>query len=107
LSNAPNPSSLALRLLLGFAAATGAFGGVGIDLVLRQSYQGTGSETAAFWVFLALYCVAALVTWWMYVRRPFAVWPVTAAAIGRSASLSAPGDAGGLAQPAVAGRIDP
>lgn len=60
--------------LIGFAAAAGAFGGVGVNLALRQSYQSTGADTAAFWVFLALYVAAALVTWSMYVRRPFAAW---------------------------------
>ncbi len=48
----------------------GAFGGVAINLALRQSYASTGEETAAFWVFLAFYVVASLLTWAMYVRTP-------------------------------------
>ncbi|GBE63641.1 MFS transporter [Mycobacterium sp. MFM001] len=56
--------------LIGFAGAVGAFGGVAINLALRQSYASTGEETAAFWVFLAFYVVASLLTWAMYVRTP-------------------------------------
>ncbi|WP_081967963.1 MFS transporter [Mycobacterium kyorinense] len=55
--------------LIGFAAAAGAFGGVGVNLALRQSYQSTGTDTAAFWLFLVIYVAAAFVTWSMYVRR--------------------------------------
>ena len=58
--------------LIGFATAAGALGGVGVNLTLRQSYQSTGTDTAAFWVFLVIYVAAALVTWSMYVRRPVA-----------------------------------
>lgn len=67
--------------LIGFAAAAGAFGGVAVNLALRQSYQSTGSDSAAFALFLALYVAAALITWTMYVRRPFA---------GKSAALLSP-----------------
>jgi NNP family nitrate/nitrite transporter-like MFS transporter len=56
--------------LIGFAGAVGAFGGVAINLALRQSYASTGEETAAFWIFLAFYIVASILTWVMYVRRP-------------------------------------
>ncbi|GFG73989.1 nitrate/nitrite transporter [Mycobacterium botniense] len=56
--------------LIGFAAAIGAFGGVAINLALRQSYMSTGEETTAFWSFLIFYLVALAVTWTMYVRRP-------------------------------------
>lgn len=56
--------------LIGFATAIGAFGGVAINLVLRQSYASSGTETPAFWVFLVSYCAAAGLTWLMYVRRP-------------------------------------
>lgn len=75
--------------LIGFAAAAGAFGGVGVNLVLRQSYQSTHTDTAAFWVFLVIYAAAALVTWSMYVRRDF-VGTLTAAA-AHSHSPSSPG----------------
>ncbi|MDD7811975.1 MFS transporter [Mycolicibacter sinensis] len=56
--------------LIGFATAVGALGGVAINLTLRQAWASTGSETPAFWIFLATYCAAAALTWVMYVRRP-------------------------------------
>jgi NNP family nitrate/nitrite transporter-like MFS transporter len=56
--------------LIGFCAAVGALGGVGIDLALRESYLRSGTGTAAYWVFLTVYVGAALLTWAMYVRRP-------------------------------------
>ncbi|MEO6794691.1 MAG: nitrate/nitrite transporter [Mycobacterium sp.] len=56
--------------LIGFATAIGALGGVAINLTLRQAYASTGSETPAFWIFLATYCTAAALTWVMYLRRP-------------------------------------
>jgi NNP family nitrate/nitrite transporter-like MFS transporter len=56
--------------LIGICSAVGALGGVGINLALRQSYLSTGTETAAYWVFLASYVVAAIMTWMVYVRRP-------------------------------------
>jgi len=54
--------------LIGFAGAFGGLGGVGIDLALRQSYVSSGTETPAFWSFLACYLVAAVLTWTRYVR---------------------------------------
>jgi len=57
--------------LIGLRAAVGALGGVGINLALRESYLRSGTETSAYWLFLASYLVAALLTWIMYVRRPF------------------------------------
>ncbi|CAJ1496551.1 MFS transporter [[Mycobacterium] holstebronense] len=56
--------------LIGFATAVGALGGVAINLILRQAYASSGSETPAFWVFLVSYCAVAGLTWVMYVRRP-------------------------------------
>lgn len=56
--------------LIGFATAVGALGGVAINLTLRQSYAGSGTETPAFWAFLATYCAVAGLTWVRYVRRP-------------------------------------
>ncbi|GFG71767.1 nitrate/nitrite transporter [Mycolicibacter senuensis] len=56
--------------LIGFAGAIGAFGGVGINLALRQSYLSSGSATTAFWIFLSGYVGAAGVTWFRYVRSP-------------------------------------
>lgn len=56
--------------LIGFAGAVGAFGGVAINLALRQSYASTGEETSAFWIFLVFYIAACVLTWAMYVRTP-------------------------------------
>ncbi|OBI92923.1 nitrate/nitrite transporter [Mycobacterium asiaticum] len=56
--------------LIGFCAAVGALGGVGINLALRESYLRSGTETGAYWAFLASYVVAAWLTWVMYLRRP-------------------------------------
>ncbi|MEZ0365409.1 nitrate/nitrite transporter [Mycobacterium sp. pUA109] len=71
--------------LIGFAATVGALGGVGINLTLRQSYASTGSETSAYWIFLAAYVVASVLTWRRYVRRPS-----SAPAVPGSAHESAP-----------------
>ncbi|HZU47218.1 MAG TPA: nitrate/nitrite transporter [Mycobacterium sp.] len=56
--------------VIGFVAAFGALGGVGINLALRQSYLSTGTDTPAYWIFLAFYIIAAVVTWSRYVRQP-------------------------------------
>ena len=56
--------------VIGFVAAFGALGGVGINLALRQSYLSTGTDTPAYWIFLAFYVFAAVVTWTRYVHRP-------------------------------------
>jgi NNP family nitrate/nitrite transporter-like MFS transporter len=58
--------------LIGFAGAIGALGGVGINLALRESYLQSGTETSAYWLFLASYVISAILTWMMYVRRPAA-----------------------------------
>jgi nitrate/nitrite transporter NarK len=62
----------------GDAGAVGALGGVGINLALRQSYISSQSATSAFWIFLAFYVLASVVTWVMYVRRPSSA-PATSA----------------------------
>jgi MFS transporter, NNP family, nitrate/nitrite transporter len=56
--------------VIGFVAAFGALGGVGINMALRQSYLSTGTDTPAYWIFLAFYVFAAILTWKRYVRRP-------------------------------------
>jgi NNP family nitrate/nitrite transporter-like MFS transporter len=56
--------------LVGFADSIGAFGGFGIDIVLRQSYLSAHTETPALWIFLCCYVALAILTWAMYVRRP-------------------------------------
>ncbi len=58
--------------LIGICSAVGALGGVGINMALRQSYLSSGTETSAYWIFLASYVVAAAITWTLYVRRPAA-----------------------------------
>jgi MFS transporter, NNP family, nitrate/nitrite transporter len=55
--------------LIGICSAVGALGGVAINLALRQSYLSSGTETPAYWLFLASYVVAAALTWRLYVRR--------------------------------------
>ncbi|QRY63734.1 NarK/NasA family nitrate transporter [Gordonia sp. PDNC005] len=61
--------------VIGIAGAVGGLGGVGINLVLRQSYQSgdAGSGVWAFTVFAVFYLIAALVTWRAYVATPAAV----------------------------------
>ena len=54
--------------LIGLAGAAGGLGGVGINLVLRASYKSNQSATVAFWIFMAFYVLAAVITWWFYVR---------------------------------------
>jgi NNP family nitrate/nitrite transporter-like MFS transporter len=56
--------------VIGFVAAFGALGGVGINLALRQSYRSAGTDTPAYWIFLTFYVFAAVLTWTRYVRRP-------------------------------------
>ncbi|OBI14660.1 MFS transporter [Mycobacterium sp. E2327] len=65
--------------LIGFCSAVGALGGVGINLALRESYLNSGTETSAYWTFLASYVLAAILTWALYVRRPSAPETVPAA----------------------------
>jgi NNP family nitrate/nitrite transporter-like MFS transporter len=50
--------------------AIGAFGGLGINLALRQSFLTSQSGTSAFVVFLAYYVVCFGVTWAVYLRKP-------------------------------------
>ncbi|PXW30976.1 UNVERIFIED_CONTAM: NNP family nitrate/nitrite transporter-like MFS transporter [Williamsia faeni] len=64
--------------LIGIAGAFGGLGGVGINLVLRDSYKSNQSATQAFIIFLAFYVLAAIVTWWFYVRESFEVTEATA-----------------------------
>lgn len=60
-------------VVIGIVAAIGTLGGVLINLVLRQSYLSTGSETTAFCCFLLCYLIGSVLTWCMYVRRSSAV----------------------------------
>ncbi len=56
--------------VIGIAGAVGGLGGVGINLVLRQSYASTGAATWAFIIFAAFYAIAALITWRVYLAVP-------------------------------------
>ncbi|OMC48870.1 nitrate/nitrite transporter [Mycobacterium sp. IS-1264] len=67
--------------LIGWCAAVGALGGVGINLALRESYLRSGTETSAYWLFLASYVVAAILTWTTYVRRPVTAQSVAGPAL--------------------------
>jgi NNP family nitrate/nitrite transporter-like MFS transporter len=58
--------------LIGLTGAIGALGGVGVNLALRQSYLHSGTAAAAFWAFALFYVAASVLTWAIYVRRPFA-----------------------------------
>ena len=57
-------------VVIGFVAGLGSLGGVGINLALRESYLSTGSGTWAFWIFMAYYAAAAILTWAAYMRQP-------------------------------------
>lgn len=63
--------------LIGFAGTLGALGAMGVNLVLRQSYLSTGTETSAFWVFLLCYIGATALTWLRYVRPHTADLPIS------------------------------
>ncbi|MFE9853245.1 nitrate/nitrite transporter [Streptomyces sp. NPDC005576] len=55
---------------MGLIGAVGAIGGLAINLAFRQSFQTSGTGTAAFWSFLAFYAVCFTLTWAVYLRRP-------------------------------------
>nr|MDT0525183.1 MFS transporter [Streptomyces sp. DSM 41633] len=55
---------------MGFIGAVGALGGLAINLAFRQSFQTSGTGTAAFWSFLAFYGICSAITWAVYLRRP-------------------------------------
>ncbi len=49
------------RALIGIAGAIGAFGGVGVNLALRQSFLSSGTGDAAYGVFIGFFVVCLLV----------------------------------------------
>jgi nitrate/nitrite transporter NarK len=55
--------------LIGFCSAVSALCAVGINLALHESYLNSGTETSAYWMFLASDVGAAILTWMLYVRR--------------------------------------
>ena len=56
------------RALIGIAGSVGAFGGVLVNLALRQSFLSNGSAEAAYVAFIAFYLVCVAVTWAVYLR---------------------------------------
>ncbi|MFE4861717.1 nitrate/nitrite transporter [Streptomyces sp. NPDC056670] len=55
---------------MGIVGAVGGLGGLAINLAFRQSFQTSGTGTAAFAAFLAGYAACSAVTWAVYVRTP-------------------------------------
>jgi MFS transporter, NNP family, nitrate/nitrite transporter len=56
------------RALIGIAGSVGAFGGVGVNLALRQSFLSNGTADAAYMAFIAFYLLCVAVTWLVYLR---------------------------------------
>jgi NNP family nitrate/nitrite transporter-like MFS transporter len=56
------------RALIGIAGSVGAFGGVGVNLALRQSFLSNGTADAAYLGFVGFYLVCVAVTWAVYLR---------------------------------------
>ena len=56
------------RALIGIAGSVGAFGGVAVNLALRQSFLSNGTADAAYVAFIAFYLVCGAVTWAVYLR---------------------------------------
>jgi NNP family nitrate/nitrite transporter-like MFS transporter len=71
--------------VIGIAGAIGAFGGFLIQVVFRQASLNGGPDwsTSALWVFLGSYVFFALMTWFFYLRRSFAVERVPSLAYAR------------------------
>jgi NNP family nitrate/nitrite transporter-like MFS transporter len=60
------------RALIGIAGAVGAFGGVFVNLALRQAFISQGTGTAAYLAFGAFYLLCVIVIWVAY-QRPGAL----------------------------------
>ncbi|TAL22461.1 MAG: NarK/NasA family nitrate transporter, partial [Frankiales bacterium] len=54
--------------LVGIAGAVGAFGGVLVQVALRESFLANGNANVAYVVFIGFYAVCAAVTWLVYLR---------------------------------------
>ncbi|ASU83946.1 NarK/NasA family nitrate transporter [Nocardiopsis gilva YIM 90087] len=65
--------------MLGLIGAMGAFGGVGINLVFRESFAATQSAMPAFIAFLGYYLVCIAITYGVYLRTPAGAAPIPAA----------------------------
>ncbi|MFJ2652054.1 nitrate/nitrite transporter [Streptomyces sp. NPDC087420] len=55
--------------LIGVAGAVGAFGGVLVNLAIRQSFLSVHNGNAAYVAFLACYTLCLALTWAVYLRR--------------------------------------
>ena len=56
------------RALIGVAAAVGAFGGVLVNIALRQSFLSSGTGDGAYIGFIAFYVACLIVTWMVYMH---------------------------------------
>lgn len=54
--------------VIGIAAATGAAGGVLVNIAFRQSFLSTGTGNSAYIGFIVFYLVAMTLTWFVYLR---------------------------------------
>jgi NNP family nitrate/nitrite transporter-like MFS transporter len=55
--------------LIGIAGAIGAFGGVLVNIALRQSFLDSGNGNGAYVAFIAYYLACLALTWFVYLRR--------------------------------------
>jgi len=56
------------RALIGIAGATGAFGGVGVNLALRHAFMTSKTGNSAYVAFIGFYVICLIVTWAVYLR---------------------------------------
>ena len=56
------------RALIGIAGSIGAFGGVGVNLLLRHAFMTSKTGNSAYVAFIGFYLVCMVVTWTVYVR---------------------------------------
>jgi NNP family nitrate/nitrite transporter-like MFS transporter len=56
------------RALIGIAGSIGAFGGVLVNLALRQSFMADGNGDIAYVGFMAFYLACMAMTWAVYLR---------------------------------------
>ncbi|MCU1364729.1 MAG: major facilitator superfamily 1, partial [Ilumatobacteraceae bacterium] len=56
------------RALIGIAGSIGAFGGVGVNLLLRHAFMTSKTGNSAYVAFIGFYLVCMMVTWAVYVR---------------------------------------
>jgi hypothetical protein len=55
--------------LIGIAGSIGAFGGVLVNLALRQSFLNSKTGNSAYVAFIIYYVVCLAVTWFVYIRK--------------------------------------